>query len=78
MSVIGRLRNSGHGVDRRGGVKPANFVEPVFFMPRNDTHESVGKSFLTVRSVTQQHFVCFKEEKPNGSKRNDPHPAEGL
>lgn len=38
---IGRLRSSGHGVYRRGRVKPANFDAPVLFMPRNDTHDSV-------------------------------------
>ena len=50
--MIGRLRGSYRGVDRRRWVKPASFDEPVFFMPRNDTHERVDE-LLTVRSVTK-------------------------
>ena len=74
---IGRLRSSVHAYIVVHG-ETGLLVEPVFFMPRNDTHETVYRRFLTVRSAHgtrrnrtpashqtpggKHNFVCFKEE----------------
>ena len=81
IDTIGRLRASCHGVYRLAWRRPACH-HAGFFVARSDTHESVDTRKSSHRTKAGQSqtstFVCIKEENPNGSKRNDPHPAEGL